>query len=358
MKTDIKPAEAHVLVTGGTGFIGSRVVRELVRKGVRVRSLSHASRPSGVSAAADHEIVHGDIRDAAVVRRAVKGITHIAHLAARVSAWESDPLHFYNVNVGGTRSLLLAGLEEEVTAFVHVSSASAIEFRGDGILDERSIVRRTANLSDYGHSKALAEQEVLEAGNNGMSTIIVYPTRVFGIGSLVDSNAATRVLDLHLRGRMPVLPGMGKDYANWAYVEDVASGVVRALFHGHPGNRYILGGENTTLKECFALADRLAGQDRTMIPIPHAIGKMLVYAEERWAHVAGRHPRLTTCWYESIFENVQLSCRRAIDDLGYSVTPLKEALAQVVEWLLQGTEDRKNPGNLARRAASPSFNVD
>lgn len=354
MKPRITPAEARVLVTGGTGFIGARVVRELLGTGVRVRSLSHALRPQGMNRAVGHEITCGDIRDPATVKRAMKGITHIAHLAARVAAHEKDPSLLYDVNVEGTRSLLMAGLKEGVVRFVHISSLSAIEFRGKGILDERSIVPRTANLSDYGRTKMIAEQEVLKAWESGLDTIILYPTRVFGIGRLVDSNAATRILDLHLHGKMPVLPGMGKDYANWSYVEDAARGVARALFLGHPGRRYILGGENATLKEYFTLADHLAGKDRMMIPIPHGLGRMLASAEEGWAQMTDRHPRVTRCWYKSVFENVRLSSRRAMDDLGYCITPLKDALAQVVPWLLTEAVDEKDPANSDFGAVSSS----
>jgi nucleoside-diphosphate-sugar epimerase len=324
-----------VLVSGGTGFIGSLVVRELLRRGIRVRVMVRNSSVQVCGKDCTAELVPGDIRDPLLVRNAMQGVTHVIHAAACVARWTENPSVMYDVNVGGTRTILRAAEDRGVTAVVHMSSASAIVFCGSGVLDERAIAMRTVHLTDYGKSKALAEAEVMNMVAHGGNAVIVYPTRVFGTGQLDDSNAATRFLRLYLRGCLPVLPGGGNDFANWAFVADVARGVVQALFHGRRGERYILGGENARLRDFFAMADAIAGLKHQAVPIPHQLGRALASGEELRARVLHSHPRLTRAWYDAVFESVQLSCAHAIADLGYSIAPLREALSEVVPWLLQ-----------------------
>jgi nucleoside-diphosphate-sugar epimerase len=241
----------------------------------------------------------------------------------------------YDVNVGGTRTVMRAAAEAGVVSLVHISSGSAITFRGPGVCDERCIVPRTVHCTDYGISKAQAEAEVMNMIAHGGNAVIVYPTRVFGIGRLDDSNAATRFLGLYLHGRLPLVPGGGNDYANWGFVEDIARGVVQAVLYGRKGERYILGGENARLRDVFALADSIAGLNHRTVSLPHSVGRMLAFGEELRARVMHSRPRVTRSWYDGVFEDLQLSCAHAITDLGYAVTPLPEALSRVVPWLLQ-----------------------
>lgn len=324
-----------VLVTGGTGFIGTRVVRSLRRRHLRVRILAKDAPGDRFPVDGAVEYHRGDIRDPLVVREAMNGIGSVCHLAAMVSGWSADPRLMESVNVGGTRAVVQAALESNVRGIVHVSSGSAIEYRGAGVLDEKSIVPRSANLTRYGASKLAAEKEVRSAGARGLHWVMVYPTRVFGSGTLEDANAATRYLAYRLRGRLPLLPAGGSMWANWAYVDDVAEGIVQALLGGRHGERYILGGENATLRGYFAIAESIAGCPRATIPIPHVLGRLVARAEQARALVVGSTPRLTPLWYEAFCEDTRLSTARAERKLGYRVTPLRQALEHVVGWLNQ-----------------------
>lgn len=329
----------HVLVTGGNGFIGSFVVRELLNRGIRVRTLSRNPVVPGRNAGSAAEFVQGDVRDAESVKKGMQGITHVVHAAACVASWVREVRKMYDVNVLGTKTVLQTAAEHAVASVVHVSSSSAITFRGSGVLDERAIAPRTLHLTDYGRSKALAEDEVRKMVAGGVTAVTIYPTRIFGVGTLTNVNAATRFLHLYLQGRLRLLPGSGNDVANWAFVEDVARGIVEALFHARKGERYILGGENATVREFFALADRVAGHRHKTIPLPHLLGRTVASMEEIRARVMRSQPRITRDWYEMIFENVQLSCTHAITDLGYAITPMGDAVSRVVRWLL---EDRSH----------------
>ncbi len=322
-----------VLVTGGTGFIGTYVVEELRRRGLNCRVLAREHRrvPLRVEGAAEEVI--GDILNQECVDECLSGVSHVIHLAAAVGGWERVPGHFLEVNVAGTRNVLLASLRRGVEAFVHVSSGSAIDFVGAGIRDERSIGPRLRNQTEYGRSKALAEEEVDRAAREGLHATIVYPTRVFGIGPLDDSNAATKAIDAYLRGRLPVLPGGGKSMANWGYVNDIASGIVQALFRGSGGGRYILGGENARLCDVFAMARSYSGRHPVSIPLPHAMGRAAATLEELRARLFRSQPLITRAWYDAVFEDTQLSCGLAFSEIGYTVTPLARALQAVVTWL-------------------------
>jgi farnesol dehydrogenase len=329
----MQPSNDLVLVTGGTGFIGSYVVDELVRRGVRCRVLARDPRrgPQRLENTAD--LVVGDILDEECVSNSMRGVSRVIHLAAAVSGWSENPAVFHDVNVTGTRNILQAAIRQKVMSFVHVSSGSAIDYKGDGTLDESSIVARKRNTTEYGISKALAEEEVDRVAKDGLRATIVYPTRVFGIGPLDDSNAATRVINAYLRWRFPVMPGRGMSIANWGFVKDIAAGIVQALFKGTPGARYILGGENARLREVFAIARSIAGRYPLCIPVPLGVGRAVASAEEFRASLFRSRPRITRAWYDGVFEDTRLSCARAKSEFGYTITPLTHALAEVVQWL-------------------------
>jgi nucleoside-diphosphate-sugar epimerase len=339
----METAGETILVTGGTGFIGSYIVDALLQQGIRTRIF--AAHPPKCEDQPRAETVRGDIRDPEGVRSAMRGVRGVIHAAAAVSAWSSDPALFHDVNVTGTRNLLRAALGEGAGPFVHISSCSAITFSGGEVNDESAIIPRRTHLTEYGRSKALAEREVEQAAHRGLDTIIVYPTRVFGIGPLGDANAATKALSLYTRGAIKVLPGGGMAYANWGYVNDIAAGVLRALSHGRRGERYLLGGENIRLRDVLALAESILGARHRAMSIPLGSGRFLAIVEEWRASITRTSPRITRTWYDAVFEDTRLSCVKARDQLGYTVTPLREALTQVLLWLSDGAKGLPaNPG--------------
>ncbi len=326
-----------VLVTGGTGFIGGRVVDGLVKRGFRCRVFSNRV---AVHDDPSVEYILSDIRDAGAVDTACKGARYVCHLAAALTENPKDPDFLFDINVLGTRNVIAAAKRHGVERIVHISSTSAVSFGGRGILDERSMVRRTTNWTPYAKSKALAELEIESAGN-GIHWTMLYPTRVFGIGPLEECNAAAMIVLLHVQGRFPILPGGGTSWANWAYVDDVARGIVSAVTSARSGERYLLGGENATLAQAFALARNHAGVKRFVFHLPHLVGRSVAALEEARAWAARDRPRITREWYNAIAESIQLSCCKAERELGYHVTPLDSAIGLVVTALMNNGNDRR-----------------
>jgi nucleoside-diphosphate-sugar epimerase len=322
-----------LLVTGGTGFIGTYVVQALLRQNVAVRIFAKGPPRWEAPSISGADLLLGDITDSAGLDEALHGASAVIHLAATVRAWSSDESAVYRVNVAGTENVIRGAIKAGVRRLVHVSSGSAVAFARGSERDERSIVPREGNLTIYGQSKAMAERVVEAAAREGLHTCIVYPTRVFGIGPLDDSNAATKVLRAYLCGHLPVLPSGGRDWANWAYVNDVASGIVQAAFRGGRSERYILGGENARLKDFFALSDSIAGRHHRTLSIPHWLGRTLASIEELRGSLIRQPPRITRAWYDAVFEDARASSAKAERELLYTITPLKEALKEVVPWL-------------------------
>lgn len=293
-----------------------------------------AKRPprSGAGSIGEADLVLGDVTDRLCTDRAVGKASRVIHLAAIVRSTPQEA-EAMRVNVGGTENVLRSCLQAGVRSLVHVSSGAAVSFGAGGTKDERSIVPRAGRLPPYARSKLLAERAVESAAREGLHASIVYPTRVFGIGPLDESNMPTVVLRAYLRGRFRLLPGGGRDWANWAYVRDVAAGIVDAALRAGRCERYILGGENATLKRFFDLAGSIAGRRRTMVNVPHTFGRALASLEELRAAAAHGSPRLTRAWYDTVFEDARQSSAKAERELAYSVTPLNQALEEIIPWL-------------------------
>ncbi len=316
-----------VLVTGGTGFIGRKVIDWCVQRGFRCRVFSDRL-PDRNDASV--EWILSDIRNAVAVESACRGARYVCHMAGALTEHPSDPDFLRSVNVDGTRNIVAASRRNRVERFVHISSTSAVEFDQYGVQDERAIRPRTRNWSPYARSKALAEEEVERLGEE-MDWTIVYPTRVFGVGPRDASNAAAVVLGMHLKGLLPILPGGGTAWANWAFVDDVADGVVGAMISGRRGERYILGGENATLAEVFWIVRTLAGVRRIAVPVPHWVCRSIAAMEETRARILHHPPVISRQWYDAVFESTRLSCAKAEREIGYRITPLGAALKQVVD---------------------------
>jgi len=314
-----------VFVTGGNGFIGSRVVRRLCEAGHEVTCLLRST--SKTERIDDLEFARhiGDVRDSDSLRAGVQGKDACIHLAS-VSAWgdmRSDALEA--IVVDGTRHLLDACKEVADLRLVYISSAIAINGSASPrVFDEESPFELADASMPYAHAKHVAEQLVLEHVAKGLDAVIVNPAEVYGpddtsmvtAGNLVDALKSWPALACH--GGTAV-----------THVDDVAAGIVAALESGRAGERYILGGDNLSVKELLELTLRIAGQKKPVVTLPNRPLKWAVNTLTRFGLPSPVAPEVLD--YATFYFFVDSA--KAMRELGYNPRPAREVLAPVVGWL-------------------------
>lgn len=322
-------------VSGGTGYIGRKLVRALIREGESVHVLV---RKESDRTDLNHPMIRlfeGDILDGDSVRRAVCGCTRAFHLAAYARVWARSPEVYHNYNVGGLRSVLDACFRYGVRKVVFTSTAVTMT-PSDGTHADESSAHREEFFTDYERSKYLAEMEASRFAENGLEVVIVNPTRVYGPGKMTEANAVTRMIGLYAKGKFPFLLSRGEHLGNYVFVDDVVRGHFLAMEKGKSGERYVVGGENATLWEFFQLVREVTGIRRMQIPIPPWMARTIGSLEEAKARLLGIQPMVTRGWVETFLQHWPFSSRKAVEELGYGVTPLRLGLERTWNWLSNG----------------------
>lgn len=315
------------LVTGATGFIGSYLTRQLVSQGMRVRVL--ARRPSRLPAdlAWKLDVIAGDVCDGDVVRRAVRDVDVVLHLAACARAWCHERNEYRAVNVNAVRHLLAAAAAADVESFVHVSTILTLPpFRGAGIQG------RALRPTPYERTKRKGDALVEQYAAHGRRAVIVHPTRVYGPGPLNDANAVTKTVGLYLAGRLRVRLADDDVLANYVHAADVADGIARAAVFGRSGDHYVLGGENISFHGFLRLVSELAGTERRTVSLPAAMALAAACAAEAWGYLGGTAP-ITPAWVRVFLEDRRADIAPAREVLGYAPRSLREGLAETIAWL-------------------------
>lgn len=314
------------LVTGATGFIGQHLLRRLLDEDARVRVLCRRPEALPGEVRARVEVVAGDLRDTAVVRRSVEGVHTVLHLGACARAWSRDPQEFRAVNLDAVAELLQAAEREGVQRLVHVST----------VLTLRLEEKRGRSLTPYEATK-LEGERLVEACP---TAVIVHPTRVYGPGPLNDANGVTKVIAAYLTGRFRVRLDDGDVQANYVHVRDVADGIVLAARRGRPGAHYVLGGENTSLRGLLACVARLSGVRRWVWPLPPRLAVAAAGAVEVCGRLVGQVP-ITRDWVRLFLEDQAVDTSVTDAELGHTPRGLDDGVRETLEWLRGG----------ARRAA-------
>lgn len=331
------------LVTGGTGFIGSNVARALLERGDAVRVLARAEADRRNLAGLPLEIVPGDVRDPASLDRAVCGCDRVFHVAALYSFWAPRRL-FEAINVEGTRNVLAAAHRAGVETVVHTSSVAALGAAAAGaVADEDTPVAPKDIVGAYKQSKYRAQRVALEAAARGQRVVIVNPSFPVGPGDIKPTPTGRVIVDF-LNGRMPAYVDTGMNVVD---VRDVAVGHLLAAERGRAGERYILGGENVTLR---ALLERLAavsGRRAPRLRLPYAPVFALAGLNEAACRITGREPRMTRDTLRMSRHAMFYSPAKAVRELGLPQTPIQVALRDAVAWF------RANGYVRGARGASP-----
>lgn len=318
-----------VLVTGATGFLGNHVARLLAERRDRVRVLVRAKSKTAPLDGLAVEQVSGDLRDAASLARAIKGVETVYHVAADYRLWSRDSREIYESNVTGTRNLLQAARNAGVARFVYTSTVATVAVPHAGSLpDEHTVTSVDQMIGHYKRSKWLAEQEAFAAARAGLPVVIVNPTTPVGPGDAKPTPTGRTLVDF-LNGRMPAYVEAG---LNWVPVEDAAAGHLLAAERGIAGERYILGGENLSLKQVFDVLAAVSDQPAPRIRLPHALALAAGYADAAVSRVLGREPRVPLDGVRMARHSMFVDSSKARRELGFAPGPVAAALERAVRW--------------------------
>ena len=316
------------LVTGGSGFIGSAVVIELLRRGQPMRALVRSKEQPGNLAGLNVELAEGDLLDQDSLHRALEGCDRVYHLAAAYANWLPDRSVIIRSNVEGTRNLLQACLGRKIERVVYTSSVAALGAHGQTPADE-SAQFNLADTGDVYHlSKYQAEQVALEFAGKGLPVVILNPSNPIGPRDLKPTPTGALILNV-LKGR---LPGYVDGGINVVDVEDVAVAHVMAMEKGRPREKYVLGNANLSIRDYFQLiAEMGGGKAPTMrIPLPFAIATAYLY--EAVAAVTQKPPLTTPGWVKVGSHYSFWNSSKAVRELGLPQTPVRESLKKAIAW--------------------------
>ncbi|HUC54579.1 MAG TPA: hopanoid-associated sugar epimerase [Candidatus Cybelea sp.] len=337
------------LVTGAAGFLGSHVTRQLVAHGEEVRVLLRASSTNRAIADLSLEYVTGDLRDPASLERAMKGVKRVFHVAADYRLWARRKQEIYDSNVGGTKNLLEAAKRAGVEQLIYTSTVATIAVDRPQLPNEFTDAKLEEMVGHYKRSKWMAEREALNAAKNGLPVIVAMPTTPVGPWDWKPTPTGKIVLDF-LNGKMP---GYVETGLNFVGVEECAAGHLLIAEKGKVGQRYLLGGENLTLKRMLDLLAKITGLRAPMLKIPHGLALGVAYANTVLSRLVGREPGIPIEGVKIARHMMFVDCSRAKRELGFQAGPVAAALERAVRWYeANGYIAKSRRKRIARAAAA------
>jgi dihydroflavonol-4-reductase len=320
----------RLFVTGSTGFVGSHVAQLAAQQGADLRVLARTT--SNLTHLPRHaEVVTGDLRNPTAFVSALEGCDALIHVAADYRLWVPKPDEMYKANVEGTRELLRLAREAGVPRVVYTSSVATMGFHGDAVVDEDTPVSEAAMIGHYKRSKWLAEQVAIEAARSGQAIIILNPTTP--IGSLDTKPTPTgRIVVDFLNKNFPAYVDTG---LNLVDVDEIARMHLVALERGRPGERYILGGENLTLKQILDRLAAITGLPSPTMKVPHAVAMAFAFFDETiTGRLRGKEPRATVEAVRMGRKMMFASSAKAERELGLRVLSVEDALRSACRWFV------------------------
>jgi dihydroflavonol-4-reductase len=321
----------RAFVTGATGFVGSHVAEQLAAEGAQLRLLVRpTSRLENVAGLANAERVIGDLRDAESLRSRMEGCDALFHVAADYRLWTKHPEEMYQANVVGTEALLRAAHEAGVRRVVYCSSVATMGFKSDGtVVNEDTPVSEADMIGHYKRSKWQAEQVAIAAARRGQEVVIVNPTTPMGERDIKPTPTGRIIVDF-LNGNFPAYMDTGMNVVD---VRAVARAHILAFERARPGERYIVGGENLTLKQILDKLSALTGIPSPTMKVPHAVAMAFAAFDETFTgKLRGKEPRATVESVRMGKKKMWASSAKAERELGYQVASVDEALRRAIDW--------------------------
>jgi dihydroflavonol-4-reductase len=317
-------------ITGATGFVGSHVAHALAEQGADLRLLVRAGSRTDNIADLKAETAFGDLREPDSLKKAMSGCEFVFHVAADYRLWVRDPDQMYRSNVEGTRAIIRAAQECGVRRVIYTSSVATMGFSTDGRLaDETSPVTQADMIGHYKRSKFMAEQIALEAGREGKNVVVVNPTTPIGERDIKPTPTGGIIVDF-LKRKFPAYVDTG---LNLADAKEVARGHLLAMEKAVPGERYILGGENLTLKQILDKLAALTGLPSPTMKVPHVVALGYAALDQFFVGtILRKEPRATIDAVKMGRKKMFASSAKAERDLGYKIVPVENALRRAIDW--------------------------
>jgi len=317
-------------VTGATGFVGSHIARLLAEQGADLRLLVRASSNTKNVSDLRADFVQGDLRNPATLEKAISGCQTVFHVAADYRLWVRDPEEMYRANVEGARAILDAARKAGVRRVVYTSSVATMGFTANGHpANEDSPVLLDNMIGPYKRSKFMAEQVAIEAARSGVDVVIVNPTTPVGDRDIKPTPTGRIVVDF-LKKKFPAYVDTG---LNLVDVTECARGHIAALEKGRCGERYILGGENLTLKQILDKLAAITGLPSPSVRVPYVLALATGVVDEIvTGHLRGREPRATIDAVRMGRKKMFVSSAKAERELGWKVVAVDHALRRAVDW--------------------------
>lgn len=318
----------RTFLTGGTGFIGSALLKRLLGSGREVVALVRRREDADRLRAQGAIPVVGDLLNQGTLAKALEGCDVVYHVAGLNRFCLRDPSSLYQINVEGTRNVLHASSEQRVAKVIYVSSAATIG-EPRGVIAHEETPHRGFFLSHYERSKYQAEQVAWSFARLGLPVVLLNPSSVQGPGRL--HGTARLILD-YLNGKLPVVFGA---YVSFVYIDDCLEALLRAEERGRVGERYLVNGITLTIQEALALVAECTGLHETPRRLPAPLALALGMGAEAFARLRGRTPRLCLEQVRTMLHGHRYDSTKAVRELGLSFTPAKEALTRTIRWYVE-----------------------
>jgi len=308
------------------------VAKKYAAEGAQLRLLTRKTSRLESLEGLDAEIVTGDLRQPEDLRSALTGCDALVHVAADYRLWVRDPREMYAANVDGTRELLRLARESGVPRVVYTSSVATMGFKSDGsVVNEDTPVSLADMIGHYKRSKFLGEQEAIKAAAGGQRVIILNPTTPIGPGDAKPTPTGRIIVDF-LNRKFPAYVDTG---LNLVEVDEVARMHFVAFDRGTPGRRYILGGENLTLKQILDRMSAITGLPSPTMKVPHAVAIGFAFFDETiTGRLLKKEPRATVEAVRMGKKMMFASSTRAEQDLGFRILPIYHALRSAIDWFV------------------------
>ena len=322
----------QTLVTGVAGFLGSAIARALAARGDCLRGTVRASSPDTNLADFTGDLVVADLRDPDAAARAMTGVTTLYHVAADYRLWARDPEEIVRNNLTMTRAVMIAARDARVRRIIYTSSVATLLPDPAGPADETRAASADQAVGAYKRSKVVSERLVERMiAEDGLPAVITNPSTPIGPRD-VRPTPTGRIVVEAASGRMPAFVDGG---LNLVHVDDVAEGHILAGERGRIGERYILGGQDVTLKAMLTAIAQISGRRAATVRLPVAPLYPLALVAEQWARLTGREPFLTLDALRMSRRAMYYSSAKAERELGYVARPFEQGLADAISWFRQ-----------------------